>query len=281
MRSFASMLLLLFAATACRTQLLDPPGPVSTPQVCAQHTRVAQQLTAFVLADPSPPTVNQTLRVFARVPLRVGCDVLGDVLIDRQIGDATDFVTVTAHVWRDERTDCAPLGHKDYAMRFPAPSNFNVNFSDGAPGGTATLRASLKNATPPADCTPMSGNGCEADCQCTGGATCLPPGYCAVSCNGDTDCVAPGFPGCSQVVADTAGVCVSNGCCDSGCGFGSCVDCRCVPPPSTRASCKCGADCPGGMLCEGSTGACQKPCTDKLACGKGESCVGGACVIGS
>ncbi len=238
-----------FLGAGCRTRLydgLDGDGGAA-PAECTTHRRAPLPLDSLALADDVAPTSVQTLRVRADVTLRASCDQLAGVTVVRQLGNATDSVRVTIELWRDLRAACGQDATLAYLVALPSPQNLAVIVQDGAPGGTAQLLVNPAQVQMPADCTIAGGNTCEGDCQCATGAGCIPPGFCAITCNRDSDCRDPLRPVCVPPI-DTQ----QSGFCASSPGAATTPP----PAPSSGKSCACDSDCVRGEVCDADARRC-------------------------
>jgi hypothetical protein len=294
----------VISITACRTGLLDPTdggmgggdlgGDLAAPRdlagVCQTHTIEFVTLSELTAIDPDP-TLGRAIRVRIGVPLRDGCDVLGDVALDVVIGNATDFARISARVWKGSGQCGATTQVQrivDVATGQPL-SNTTLQVHDGAPGGTLAV---MINPKPPTSANCMqklaTGAACTQSCQCGLGndtAVCVGGGNgaaCAISCSEDVDCPAA-QPHCRQtpVGAGLTWVCdaTPEGCCAQSCPFGqACASCTCaVSATAASRACQCDADCPAGNLCTSDL-RCVTPCTTVHDCPAGQNvCGGGQC----
>jgi hypothetical protein len=116
----APRLLLLGLFIACRTPP-DSDGPDAGAAVpvdaqgatrdlagCARHQLVSVPLDHIELVDSLHPLYHgAALRVAVQFPWRPACDIAGPVQVDVQPGNATDFITLTAHLWRSSAPDAS------------------------------------------------------------------------------------------------------------------------------------------------------------------------------
>jgi hypothetical protein len=291
--------LLIVVVAACRTQPLPDPTLSASPTSsdggdggssarldggqCVAHSLSTVRLDALQLVDPAEALHRQqAVRVRADIPFQPGCDIPADVAVDVAAGNETDFVTITARVWRsDERAGCGAPAIDSRVLPI-ASANFRVHVSDGAPGATRTLDIVLGSPVG-AGCGAIAvGGACQRDCECQASdpaASCVPVSptmaLCALSCTVDADCATAARPRCHQGATppDTCDA-VGDGCCARGCPFGeACDSCVCRPSPrAAGASCRCDGDCDALALCAG--GRCVAPCARSSECSAPETCAG-------
>jgi hypothetical protein len=299
---------LAIALAGCKTELLVPDGglPDSGPPDSAlclgHHHQETAPLALLEAVDPASGLGSgRAVRVRAGVALRAGCDVPGPIDFAVQPGDATDFVTITAHVWRSDLPDRA-CGAPRVVSRVVVLSdekagvdNEFVSVRDAAPGGTLALR--LSTPPQPQTCMPVQpGLDCTQDCQCRAAnpaARCIPgvgpTGTCGISCSVDADCPASMFMFCGSAANITPpALCwpltdVGLVCIDSNCPFGARCNAEVCAPAQTatpETPCSCDADCGYGGVCALNVDLayCQIPCVTSNDCPHAQlSCVSGEC----
>jgi hypothetical protein len=306
MQRLALVLAITLCAGGCKTRPLDPDEDGGTPsdlagadlkglpdmtqQTCRTHERAFVNISKMSLVDANPQ-LGRAIRVRVEIPLRQGCDVLADLSTAVQIGNATDFVVITARAWRGS----APCGPEETTQRvvtisdFPGPfTNPRIVVSDGAPGGMAML--TIMPASSSGTCGPTTQT-CSLDCQCPMGTRCVPRvgnAGCTSPCSEDVDC--PSGNVCTSMVIDAPFTCqlgAGQTCCTAGCPFGqSCQLCRCeLRPPGTGASCRCNSDCAVNEICatrleidgDPISPICVTPCVGDNQCAMGKKCTIGRC----
>ena len=231
---------------------------------------------------------GEAVRVRIGVPLRTGCDTLGDVTVDAMPGNATDFVRISARVWKGSAA-CGPVQSVPRVITIDGSmlGNLELQVHDGAPGGTLALQITRQPPLSMSCAAIALGLICQNDCQCQkadGRAHCVagPITVCTIPCNEDVDC-PPERQHCHQTPTDSGDTFVCDpdleGCCAGGCPFGeACTGCVCksIAKP-TSAGCMCDRDCGAGELCSSDHG-CFVPCTDVAECAPGQNvCGGGEC----
>lgn len=275
------------AMIGCRSELLPGAGlggpadggtvsPGSDGGACGRHVLEAVPLSELVQLDPvSVPRQGTSLRLLARHPLRAGCDRPGAITVEIQPGDATDFVTVTAHLWRGGIACGSPMtATRVVVLPLPADANPNLSIRDGAPGAHAALLTSTRFAVTDELCSRPAfvGQPCLRDCQCTSRAPtarCVSVPVerfaCAIPCRADAEC--PDGQSCSldQHQCVTRQECG----CPLGCPAGqSCRRCGCRPDAASPGGpCRCDSDCRGGRICDGQS--CVLPCATAADCPPG------------
>jgi hypothetical protein len=298
------ILLSVLAVAGCKTELIPLDAGPPEAALCLGHHH--QETTPLALLEPfdlpEGLAMGRAVRVRATVVLRAGCDVPGPIDVAVQPGDATDFVELTAHVWRSDLPDGA-CGSTSIARPVLVLSdagagvdNPRVSVRDAAPGGTLALVLELQ---PPAKkCTAATLKAqCTLDCQCETGAPtarCIPGsaaiGACYVPCSEDADCAAGDVCG----AVDGLGLAMVCGpphwpvpCRDVDCPFGQrCVtdagqeSCRPVQTATPETPCSCDAECGFGGVCALNVDLayCQIPCVTSNDCPHSQSsCVSGEC----
>ncbi|MBI5502348.1 MAG: hypothetical protein HY907_19040 [Deltaproteobacteria bacterium] len=253
---------------------------------------------------PSRYGGTDRLRLRVRAP-SYECYRLGRVDVDVMTGDATDFVTLTAYVWRhvgdvlcaDLELDAAWIVEIEGRQQ----GNWMAVVADGhAAGGEDLLRYGRETCSVVPDCACYSGtppgpglewNDCLTDCSCASGLSCLgywgmegPLASCLRGCNDFLDCGAEEW--CQEPVPDgVPWICASGDQCsdgrrcpsgftcvtDTGDAWNRCVDLRGAP---TVVPCASDADCAVGELCVlglRPTPTCEIPCPRDEDCpGRGD-----------
>lgn len=252
---------------------------------CQRHRLEVAPLRNLEMLDPVPPTLQTTLRVRATIEA-TACDVWGAMVIERQIGDATDWVRLHGSAWRAVE-DCGPLTERFWVGAFPAPQNVHVQVSDA----NSDVRIDVVPTTPlPTMCQPTGpGNACVDDCECAEQPTagCVrhdEGGACVQTCNSDAECRDPLRPYCVLPGALGRSLCASSKGGSTGCGPCAfplrCDGDRCVPPPvALNRACACQSDCDEGQLCDDRSRRCVAPCRNDAGCAPGARCVESACVV--
>ncbi len=266
-------------------------GPDMTQNVCRVHQREFVNIASFAPLDDSPQ-LGRAIRVRVDIPLRETCDQLADVSTVVQIGNATDFVVITARAWKGSGP-CGMIRTVSRAITisdFPGPlSNPRIVVRDGAPGGMAELTISPSMSTGSCGSVPAM---CTLDCHCGAPAAttrCL-TGVCLTPCSEDVDC--PAMSQCQNFLPSSARfACLftpPSPCCPNGCLFGqSCQNCRCTPLPANNGkTCGCDRDCAVNEICadrveiggDPITPTCFIPCVTPRDCPPLlEACVSGRC----
>ena len=279
--------LIFVGLPACRTRPLKSDGeqsPDAGSAQCVLHQLEQAPLSSIERLDADLPSWTSTLRVRIGLAL-TGCDVVGQVTSERQIGDATDGIEISAQVWR-ATASCGPRRIQYWALDFPSPQNVYLHLYDKLQSVTLSVSPTNKVS---ASCEPAGpGNSCTADCQCAveqPGAGCVlmaDSGACLRTCNQDPDCVdplrpfctGPGLFGRSHCVAATTPTDCSQCHFPLRCETGSCLP----PKLGTRRACNCQSDCDAGQICDG-TGHCATPCTSDQACPREAGCVNSQCFL--
>jgi hypothetical protein len=257
----------------------DAPGD------CIAHTLEVAPLASLDLVDgPGPYPFGVSARVRAGVSIRAGCDVLGQIDVDVQLGNATDSVTLTAHVWR--ATVC-PASETTITTRIiPLPSdNVMVTVHDANSTLSTGWSIVIPAGGPPTMCQPrMIGSPCSSDCDCTifdERARCIlfaagNTTECVRSCSEDVDCDAS-EPHCDSMSwsCDKAATC---GECPFGQTCGENVACVPIGQIPGGGACSCDADCDAARLCDETQHMCQLPCGSNDDCPVSSGCVSSVCV---
>jgi hypothetical protein len=262
--------------------------------------RTTRAIHSLGFANGAPPRLGVTEQLLVGVQLLSGsCEALAGVEAAIMPGNATDFIELTAWVWRVAGsvpcTPDAPIVSTVVLVPGRGQGNLRVVVADATttPGGVSlTYQREMCSGMPDCQCYPGSpaGSGqefatCLTDCSCAAGLSCIgaidfvgEAWHCRRPCADDYDC-RPGET-CAKYVADSAAwVCESwGGCQDAGdCGEGFtcepdasgalvCVDRRPVP---TMQDCTCDAQCPPGQRCSrvwGNETQCAVWCQDDADC---------------
>lgn len=277
-----------------------PDAPPEESGICIESRLVAVPVTSIELLE-APLFIDQVmaLRVLVEFPYRAGCEHPGPVTVDVLPGNATDLVSITAHVWQSDDPGPCLAGNAQRMLVLsdhPWISSPHLVVMDAAPGGTIKIDVGVAGAGS-SDCSPRTpGQPCARDCQCeatTSSARCVPTaqsaGICAVPCNDNENCPEPTHT-CSVAPTSTTPpwCCVgASDFCVTGdnCTFGRrCIDGRCrLAQDVDPRPCACGAECGLGQVCDGASGRCATPCTADATCpgigGVQTSCVDGSCAF--
>jgi hypothetical protein len=225
---------------------------------------------------------HQTVQVMLMVPLRAGCDLQGPVDVTLSPGNATDFVKVVAHRWRQVGGNCPAPERTPWVLALDDAGigNLMLQVSDGAPNATA-LPITLKiDPSANSSCNPQPNDTCDADCQCInkfGAAFACLNGNCDISCNRDSDCATDGnSPACNTAEGIPFG-CGPAPQCPASCPFGQSCDpksgvCRPIPHQPFCTNCNCDIDCGPLGIC--GDGHCVSPCATSSDCFGGVMCNG-------
>jgi hypothetical protein len=281
----ALTLAIALALGGCKTRLPTLPVDAGSDGCAAfaHHHLETVPLTLLVAADYQA-RIGRAVRVRVGVPLRGGCDVLGQIDVGVMPGNATDFVTVVAHRWVGEGMSCPDAAAVERVLVLDGAGNLRVAVRDAAPG--ATLATTINLGAPMGDCAPAMLHGvCELDCQCTGtGQRCIETGFgfaqCEVPCNEGVDCLDAGLASCGKdSVCQGPPGCRS----DADCGFGqTCGMAACRPSQTAAADmpCGCDAECGPGGLCKLTVDLayCVLPCGTSADCHPDAECVQSQCL---
>jgi hypothetical protein len=251
------------------------------------------------LVNGATPRVGVTEQLLVEVQLYSGsCEDLARVDVQVSPGGATDFVVLTASVWRSLGTvGCtadAPVATTVVTVPGREHGNLNVVVSDGlSPGGGVrlTYQRTACSGVPACQCnagtppgTVAEHNACVTDCSCATGLACIgywgfagPLWTCERPCADSRDCQAGTF--CATMVADGPNyVCLTGDQCGAGaeCPVGFtcetdvagrryCKDWRAGP---TWQPCQCDADCSLGNRCtwDEDVADCLTPCRKDSDC---------------
>lgn len=252
---------------------------------CQRHRLEVAPLRGIELFDPVPPTMQTTLRVRATIEA-TACDVWGVMTVERQIGDATDWIRLGGNAWRAIET-CGPVADRFWVGAFAAPQNVFVEIGDA--NGDVRIEVMPTQPQPTMCQVAGPGNACVDDCECKDQAMagCVrhdEGGACLQTCNSDPECRDPARPYCVLPGALGRSLCASSNGGSSGCGPCAfplrCDRDRCVPPPAApNRACTCQSDCGDGQLCDDRTRRCVSPCSNDAGCALGARCIESACVL--
>ena len=251
--------------------------------------------------EPSRLGTTDRLRVLVRAPSS-NCYRLGRLQVVVSPGDATDFVTLSAFVWRKVGPvvchDEELAVYRNVELEGRQHGNLRVVVVDGhSPGGGLRLEYGREPCSGVPDCACYPGtpagtgtewSDCRTDCSCAAGLSCLgfwglagPLWNCSRGCNDVLDCEP--LEQCLPPVPDgSPWVCTFGDQCNDDwlppCPFGfecvsdatdapnRCVDRRSAP--SVRP-CTCDLDCATGELCLiglRDTPHCEIPCRQSEDC---------------
>ena len=313
MRSLSALLLLL--SSSCASRLLEPIPDLGQPSsptddlamqqsddasqqddaalqqdagVCANHTYSVVPIGNIELVDGHLQT-HMAYRLNVTF-LGAPCDVPGPIDVNLQPGNATDFLGLTAHLWRSSSTDpaCAQTKAKAFTRAVTldanAPlSNPRLSVRDQSVGNGLAIDFPVT----PSDvstcvCAAVAGS-CRQDCDCAcgGNGRCIPvglgsEGVCLEPCAEDVDCGGSLFAGlaCGDIgmlvsVCESTIDCHQRGSCPFGqtcAGTGGSAP-QCTPPSgdSLGRACSCDSDCAFGAVCA-SFGHCVIPCATSNDC---------------
>ena len=260
---------------------------------CAMHTYVEVPLGAFGLLDGRLQS-RMAFRFIVDVP-GGPCDVPGPIDVVVQPGNATDFVGLTAHLWRSTSTDpaCAATSShftRDVTLDANAPlSSPSLLVRDQAAGAVREATFAVANARGGPCLSAGPRMECNQDCDCAagGGGRCVLEGevggVCLSPCSEDTDCVASGVGlSCAdgQLAVRACGWfddCVLRGACPFGQTCTGMNPPHCTPPPGDGIgrACSCDGDCALGGVCA-PAGRCVMPCVTSNDCPAPLVCAGAA-----
>ncbi len=264
----------LIVLSGCPSRAPHASGDGGGLPSCLTHHLVVTPLASASLLDGPTPYGNLVVRVAVDVPVRAGCDVLGRLDVEFQVGDATDWITVTAHVWHGTSCDDRPPTNVRRVF-LVAKDNPFVLVRDGVADMVLLMWQDDLPAEAPAFCfdpavpkVPL-GQPCDFDCECDDlmRAHCVRAtgkGTCEITCSEDVDC---------PISCNDLHVCDDDTHCDA-CPFGQACDSlgRCRPVATLADTpCACDADCAAGQLCNDAT-VCVDPCVADNDCPTGTLC---------
>lgn len=263
------------------------PRDLSSPSAtgdCGTHHLVDVPLTRIELVDPP-----DALRYGRIIRLRVvyamsSCDEPGGIGMSFHVGDATDTVTINAHLWRPVMASANCVGSEEFNWIMPLTDGFvrsnpRIVARDGAAGGTATLEFAIA-ARPRLACDHQVAldQPCQLDCECErvlgGAGKCIPiapdHGVCELICSNDGECGSMPRPRCDEGASPpmTCRPALAGGACGHPCGHHqSCTAGACRPNarPTADSSCQCDGDCRESRFCAPG-GICRIACKSVTDC---------------
>lgn len=265
---------------------VDASRPRPDAGLCEVHTREPVALASIsLLGGVGVAPLGAGVRLLVEYALRDGCDVPADLTTKLQPGDATDFVEVSAFVWRGTTGCMGPERIVRRVVTVPGHPFDNLRLVVRDAGGVLGVDIA-RDGVPNPSCAPVAlGASCVSDCGCAATdatATCLSlesgGRMCGHGCTADLECPGDGARFCiapdQRCIA--ASVCRDAASCPLGQHL---VDCRCESAFPPGGLCACDAECSTGTICDGSS--CLQPCVIDADCGavcSGEGC--GVCLEG-